>query len=65
VIFDALRSAERRTVDIDDLKRVVSQLGSRIKQLPALSAKERRLAEPALYTKIVQLCTTLGESASS
>ena len=64
VIFDALRAAGQLTVDRDDLKGVVSDLGKRIRQLPTLTAEQRRLAEPALYGQIVERCTTLGKSAS-
>ena len=45
VIFDALRGAGRHTVDIKDVKDVVSQLGSYITQLGTLTAEQRRHAE--------------------
>jgi|SRR6185312_1629476 len=59
VVFDALVSAERHRIDVADLKRVVSQLGSRIRQLNNLSGEQRRLAEPALYTEILARCSSM------
>jgi hypothetical protein len=57
VVLDALRESHRREVDREDLKHVLSQLGSRITQLQALAPEQRRHAEPALYSEIVRRCT--------
>jgi hypothetical protein len=62
VILDALRSDERHEVDIADITRVVSKLGSFIAQLGSLTAEQRRLAEPALYAEILRRCTTIDSS---
>jgi hypothetical protein len=43
VILDAWRSDERHEVDIADINRVVSELGSFIAQLGSRTAEERRL----------------------
>jgi hypothetical protein len=56
VVLDALRSDERHEVDIDDLRVVVSQHGSRIAKLDGLEDDRRRLAIAALYTKILKCC---------
>jgi hypothetical protein len=58
-ILDALHSDKRHEVDLDDIKSVVSQLGSRIAQLNKLSVEQRRHAEPALYALILRCCPTL------
>lgn len=60
VIFDALRADKRHRVDIDDMKTVVSQLGSQISGLGQLPAEHRRRAEQALCTLILGRCTNLG-----
>ena len=52
-IFEALVSKGRHRIELADLKRVVSQLGSRIAQLDALPDESRLLAEPALYAAIL------------
>jgi hypothetical protein len=54
LIFDAVRSHGEHNIDIDRLKAVVSQLGSRVVRLEALTATQRRLAEQALYTEILR-----------
>lgn len=59
VILDALRSDERHQVDIADMKRVVSQLGSRIARLGALDETLRGHAVNALYVEILRRCTSL------
>ncbi|MGF2945830.1 hypothetical protein [Mycobacterium sp. Lab-001] len=59
VILEALESAEQFTVDIDDIKGVVSQLGHRIACFTSLDDDGRRHAERALYAEIVRRCTTL------
>lgn len=59
VILDALRSAGRNAVDRDDVKLVLSQLGSRVAQLGTLTEEQRRHAEPALHAEILRRCTTV------
>jgi hypothetical protein len=54
VIFDAVRADNRHEVDIDQLKSVVSQLGSRINALTTMGIEQRRLAEPALYVQVIR-----------
>jgi hypothetical protein len=58
-ILDALHSDKRHDVDLDDIKVVVSQLGSKITKLSSLDDEQRRHAEPALYAEILRRCTTL------
>ncbi len=60
VILEALASRARHQIDLVDVKRIVSQLGSRIAQLNTLPVEKRRLAEPALYTEILARCTTIA-----
>jgi hypothetical protein len=59
VILDALHSDRRPSVDIDDIKTVLSELGSQIKRLDTLPDEQRQHATPALYTEILRRCTTL------
>jgi hypothetical protein len=59
VIFDAVRDVGRPTVDIDDIKRILSQLGSEIAKLRQLPAEQRRLAESALHSAIIMRCSTV------
>jgi hypothetical protein len=59
VIFDAVRNAGRHAVDIDDVKSIVSELGSRVSKLSQLPAEQRRLAEPALHSAIIERCSTV------
>lgn len=59
VILEALYRAGRTEVDRDDLKVVLSQLGSRITQLDKLSDEQQRQAQGALHAQIVGRCTTL------
>jgi hypothetical protein len=59
VVLEALVSGSRHHIDVADIKVIVSQLGSRITALDALSADQRRSAEPALYTEILRRCTTI------
>lgn len=61
VILDALHAAGRTTLDRDDLKVVLSQLGSRITHLHTLPDEQRRHAQPALYSQIVARCTTVTD----
>jgi len=58
VILNALRSADRTSVDLGDITTVVSQLGSRIGRLGSLDEVQRRHAEPALYSQILERCTS-------
>jgi hypothetical protein len=59
VILNALRSDDRHEIDVDDLKTVLSQLGSLISQLRELDDEQRRLAEPALFAEILRRCAKL------
>ncbi|MGO9352184.1 MAG: hypothetical protein ACLP3C_15675 [Mycobacterium sp.] len=59
VVFDALVSGRRHRIDLADIKRIVSQLGSRIARLDTLAADQRRLVEPALYTEILARCISM------
>jgi hypothetical protein len=59
VIFDAVRNVGRHAVDIDDIKSIVSELGSRISKLGQLTAEQRRLAETALHSAIIERCSTV------
>lgn len=59
VIFNAIRNAGRVTVDIDDIKLVLSQLGSEIVKLRKLPGDQRQHAEAALYSAIIERCSTL------
>ena len=54
VIFDAVRNAGRHEVDIDDVNRIASKLGSRIAKLRHLPAEQRQHAEAALYSLILE-----------
>ena len=58
-VLDALRSGERHKADLADIKRVISQLGSRIGKLEGLSDEDRQHAASAVYTQILKCCTTL------
>jgi hypothetical protein len=60
VILNALRSGRRPEVDLDDVKVVLSQLGSRIERLDGLPADTRRHAEQALYTEILKRCSIIS-----
>ena len=53
VILDALRYGQRPTVDLDDIKLVISQLGSRLARLVELDSTLRLQAELALYQGMV------------
>lgn len=53
-ILDALHSGQRSEVDLGDIKTIVSQFGSRIPRLTALSDEQRQHAQPALYTQILR-----------
>lgn len=59
VILDALVSQEQHRIDLADIKRIVSQLGSRIARLDTLPVAQRRLAEPALYAEILARCSSM------
>jgi hypothetical protein len=59
VILDALRSDQRHSVDLDDIKVVVSQCGSHIGQLDSLGEQQRQHAEAALYREILLRCTRI------
>jgi hypothetical protein len=63
IILDAIASTATaiRAVDLDiaDLNLIVSQLGTRLSALDSLTADQRRLAEPALYSEIVKRCSNL------
>ncbi len=59
VVLEALRSDNRHKLDLDDLKAVLSQLGSRITALPELSDEQRQHAVPALFNLILQRCTSI------
>ena len=59
VILDALLSDSRHAADIADIRRVRSQLGSRIVQLDALPSDKRQHAEPALYHEVLRRCTNI------
>jgi hypothetical protein len=59
VILDALRSADRHDVDMDDIKIVVSQQGSRIAGLACLSDEQRHRAEQALHSEILASCRVI------
>jgi hypothetical protein len=59
VILEALVSGSRHQIDVDNVKVIVSELGSRIAQLGELSAEDRQHAEPALYTEILARCTNI------
>jgi len=56
VILDALRSDQRPTVDLADIKAVVSQLGSHMSRLDNLDEDQRGHAESALYMLILKRC---------
>lgn len=59
-ILDALRFGQRHEVDIEDIKLVVSQLGARIARLHTLpDGDTREIAKTALYSEILQRCSTL------
>lgn len=60
VVLDALRSAQRHEVDLDDLRRVVSQCGGRISNLEQLSGGNRSLAEQALHAAILRECSPVS-----
>ena len=53
LIFEACVSKSKHRVRLDELNLIVSHLGSRIAQLQTLTAEQRLLAEPALYSEIV------------
>jgi hypothetical protein len=57
VILDALVSGTRHQINLDDVKKIVSQKGADIARLEALTAEQRRLAAPALYAEILRRCT--------
>jgi hypothetical protein len=59
VVLSALHSDGRNQVDLGDVKVVLSQLGSRIRQLNALDGTQRRHAQQALCVQILRRCTTL------
>lgn len=59
IILDALASRGKHKIDISDINRIVSQLGSRLADLDALDSGRRILAEPALYTEILKRCITI------
>jgi hypothetical protein len=59
IILDALVSAGHHQISLEDLKVVLSQLGSRITQIDTLPIDARRLAEPALYNTILARCTSV------
>jgi hypothetical protein len=60
VILDAHRDAQRSSVAIDDIKGVVSELGSDIKGFVAASPGVQQLARGALYKEILRRCATFG-----
>jgi hypothetical protein len=57
VVLDALHSASRNELDVEDLKVVVSQLGSLINRLDTVDEVHRRHATQALYAEILRRCT--------
>ncbi|MEY8013836.1 hypothetical protein [Mycobacterium servetii] len=59
VILDAAREAKRRSIRVDDLKVVVSQLGSRIIKWTQLNREAQQHARAALYKEIVRRCARL------
>jgi hypothetical protein len=62
VVLEALCHGGRAEIDLGDLKKILSQLGSRITGLGGLPDEQRRHAEPALYAQILSRCTTVGTS---
>ena len=59
-ILDALAEDGRHRVDVADVKRVVSQLGSRLTALAGIADDQtRQAARAALCKQIVARCTTL------
>lgn len=60
VILEALVSDERHSIDLADIKVIVSQLGSRLTSLDTLTAEQRSRAVPALFAEILSRCTTIG-----
>lgn len=59
-IFEALASGGRHEVDLKDLNRIVSQLGSLIARTAALAeGGARQQAEAALFAEILRRCTTV------
>jgi hypothetical protein len=58
-ILDALLSGSRHHVDLDDLKVVLSQLGSYITQFCSLAPEQHQDAEPALHAEILRRCATV------
>lgn len=59
VVLDALASGGRHRIEVEDLKVILSQLGSRISHVGVLPAAQRRHAERALHTAILSRCTSL------
>lgn len=59
VVLEALHAHHQSNVDRDDLKVVLSQLGSRITNFTTLPEQQRELARAALYSQIVARCSTL------
>jgi hypothetical protein len=62
-ILDALVSDSRHSVNIDDIKVVVSQLGPRLAALDTLDVTQRAVAQAALSAEILKRCTTIEASA--
>jgi hypothetical protein len=55
IIFEALVSQARHRIEVEDIHRIASDenIGGCISQLHALTAEQRRIAEPVLYTQIL------------
>ncbi|CAM3074130.1 hypothetical protein BST27_17095 [Mycobacterium intermedium] len=53
-ICDALHADNRTAIDVDDLKRIVSQQGARLAELHLLAEPARRHATEALYHQIAK-----------
>lgn len=64
VVLDALAGDKRPGVYLDDLKCVVSQLGSVIAKLDTLKDEQRRPAEVALYVEILRRCASVTPVSS-
>ncbi|WP_137147547.1 hypothetical protein [Mycolicibacterium sp. CR10] len=59
VVLDALASDGRHSIELEDMKVILSQLGSRMTHLNTLPPEKRQHAEPALYAAILARCTSI------
>jgi hypothetical protein len=59
IIFNAVRSAGGHKVDLGGIEWVMSHLGPQIAELRRLPAEQRRHAEAALYSLIIERCNTV------